>query len=760
MPDVGAPLAGARRTEDIPVDAPRARLPWPTRGDAWGGVAAMLVALPAAIGFGVTVFSAVGPGFAADGALAGIVGTVALGVLAALLGGTARLVSAPCAPAAAILSAFALEMAQRGDAPGAILLSLVLVGLVAGLLQLAFGLAGLGRLIRYIPYPVVSGYLTGVGILIIASQVPRLAGLPVDATIGQALQSPAAWDWRTIAIGLVTAGVMMAAPRITHRVPGTILGIGAGVLVYFALALADPRLQSLAGNPLVIGPLGASGAGPLDAFAGRWGSLAELQPANLGAIAGVALTLAALLSIDTLKTCVVLDRLTRTAHDPDRELAAQGIANAASAALGGISGAGTMGATLVGLGSGAETRATGLVQGLSALAAALILGAFLAWIPVATLAGILVAIGIRMIDREPLRYARSRTTVLDFLVVLAVVAVAIAVGLIAASAVGVGLSMVLFVREQSGGSVVRHRLDLGQAPSTWHRPEAQMERLARLSGEAVVIELQGALFFGNTHQLQAALAPEAKSRRFVIVDLKRVRSIDVTAAQAFIQLRDSLEERDARLLLSGVPEGRGNGGTGASLGGFLRRVGLVNPNRRTVRLFPDLDGAIAWVEERLLRESEAEIAPADEPPRELRDMELFAGYREETLADLAACMPVRAYAAGETVYARGSPGDELYWVRRGSVRLMASLGEKGAKQVAAFGPGDYFGGLAFLDNDPRPNDAVAATDTELYVLSRRDFEALAQRHRKLAFNLANAMARTLARRLRRSQLKLATLEEF
>ena len=731
------------------------RFQLPRRGDAWGGLAAMLVALPAAIGFGVTVFAAIGPGFAVHGALAGIVGTVLIGLVASWLGGTERLVSAPCAPAAAVLSAFALEMARRGDDPNVIVLMLVIIGVLAGLIQALLGFMGVGRLIKYIPYPVVSGYLTGVGLIIIGSQIPKLLGVPGDMTLWASLRAPASWDWRVIAIGVVTALVVVAAPRWTVRVPGTILGIVAGVTVYFLFASLDPGMLVLAGNDLVLGPLGGSGAGFLDSFVARWGAIGSMSPTHVTGLLGSAITLAALLSIDTLKTCVVLDKLTRSMHDSNRELIAQGVANVASSAFGGISGAGTMAATLVGLNSGSETRAVGMMQGLFALLAALILGAFIAWIPVATLAGILVAIGFRMIDREPLRFVKSRTTVLDFLVVVSVAVVAIAVGLIAASAVGVGLAMILFVREQSGGSVVRHKYELGQAPSTWHRPEAELEILSRKSSQAVIFELQGTLFFGNTYQLYIDLEHEIRTRRFVILDLNHVRSIDVTAAEVFNQVRDAIQERGARLLLCRAHVGRADGSSVSSL---LDQVGLLDPESKTVRVFPDLDGAIAYVEEHLLRESG--FKPADEAPMDLREMELFAGYKEETIADLEGAMQVRRYAAGETIYAQGSPGDELYWVRKGAVRLMASLGEKGTRPVAGFGRGDYFGGLAFLDNEPRPNDAVALTQTEVYVLSRKDFELIAPQHNKLAFNLASTMARTLAKRLRRTQVQLATLQEY
>ena len=177
-----------------------------------------------------------------------------------------------------------------------------------------------------------------------------------------------------------------------------------------------------------------------------------------------------------------------------------------------------------------------------------------------------------------------------------------------------------------------------------------------------------------------------------------------------------------------------------------------------MRVFPDLDSAIAHVEHRLLRESD--FTAPEEAPMELREMELFAGFKDDTLADLERAMQVRRYAPGETIYARGSEGDELYWVRKGSVRMMASLGDGRTRQVAGFGRGDYFGGLAFLDNEPRPNDAVAVTPTEVYVLERRAFQSLAERHKKLAYSIASTMARTLARRLRRTQVQLATLQEF
>lgn len=206
-------------------------------------------------------------------------------------------------------------------------------------------------------------------------------------------------------------------------VPGTIIGIAAGILAYVGISFVDPSLLELSGNTLVIGPLGATTEGYVELITSRWYQIGELKLSQVGALVGSAITLAALLSIDTLKTCVVLDQMTRTRHDPNRELAAQGFANVVSSTIGGMPGAGTMGASLVNLSSGAKTRLSGIIEGVMALVVALVLGAFVAWIPIATLSGVLIVVGLRMIDTDPLRFLESRSTVLDFSVVLAVVGV-------------------------------------------------------------------------------------------------------------------------------------------------------------------------------------------------------------------------------------------------------------------------------------------------------------------------------------------------
>ena len=732
-------------------------------GDFWGGLAAMLVALPAAVAFGVTIYSAVSPQFAAFGALAGILGAASIGLIAPTFGGTDRLISAPCAPAAAVLSAFAIELVRQGVAPGVIVLLLTVLGILAGLLQILIGFLGVGKLIKYIPYPVVSGYLTGVGLIIIGSQLSLFVGAPAGTRWWEAAISPQLWDMRALAVGGATVGVALIAPKLTKAVPATILGIIAGLATYFGLANNDPTMQVLAGNHLVLGELGATGDGYIGMITNRWHEIGNLTLAQVGGLFGSALTLAALLSIDTLKTCVVLDQMTRSRHEPNRELVAQGMANVTSSTIGGIPGAGTMGATLVNLSSGAQTRISGIAEGGLALVAALLFSAFIAWVPVATLAGVLIVIGLRMIDTEPLHFLETRATVFDFAVVAAVVGVALTIGLIAASATGVGLAIMLFVREQVGGSVIRRKSFVNQRSSTWYRPEVENQILEHKGDHAIIFELQGSLFFGTTNQLYLTLEPEIGQREYLLLDLGRVQSVDITAAHMLNQVRDMCAERGIPLLLSNIKERLPNG---YNLREFLEGTGLIpgkntesgNTAKSTVQVFPTIEAAIEWVEDRLI--GTEGIVANEQVALTVQEMDMFKGRKEDTLADLEARLEQRSYKAGQTIFTLGDPGGELFLIRRGDIRIMAPIaGSRRVHHIASFSQGDFVGGLAFLEGRPRSNTAIAQTDCDLYVLSIEQFNKIAEEHKRMAFTLLSAIARTLGQRLRHAEDELTLLQD-
>ncbi len=720
-------------------------------GDLWGGLAAMLVALPSAIAFGVTIFLPLGATYAAQGAIAGILGVTALGLIAGAFGGTNRLITAPCAPAAAVLSALAIQWSQNGITAESAVLMLTLMGLICGLIQVGFGAVGLGRLIKYVPYPVVSGYLSGVGLIIIISQVPKFLGPPKQVALWEGLASPSLWQWQGVAVGAVTIAVMVTAPMLTKAVPAAILGLASGVIAYFGLALADPALLTLPGNALVVGPLGGSGVSFGEAIAGRWKSIGGLDVAELGRLLVPAATLAVLLSIDTLKTCVVLDALTRSRHNSNRELVGQGLGNLASAFIGGVPGAGQMGATLVNMSSGAQTRLSGLIEGVLALIAFLILGTFIAWVPIPALAGILIVIGFRMFDRASLHLLKSRATILDFAVIVTVVVVALTVSLIAASGAGIALAVVLFIREQIRGSIVRGKAYGNQMFSKRVRLPDEMAILEKRGDHTAIFELQGSLFFGTTDQLYTTVEPELKTRTYIILDMRRVQSVDLTAVHMLEQIEGMLAERGAYLIFSHLPE---NVPSGQDMRQYFDQVGLVKSESH-IQTFSELDEALEWVEERLIEEEHLERML--EKPLELREIDVFLGRKASTLAALESCMDKRSYKAGEKIFAQGDAGDEMFLIRRGAVRIVLSLSEKQGHHLATFGRGDFFGEMAFLDPAPRSADALAFTDTDLFVLSRTRFDTLAEEHKKLAMGLVLSVARVLSIRLRYANAELRAL---
>ena len=717
-------------------------------GDLWGGLAAMLVALPSAIAFGVTIFAPLGGTYAAQGAIAGIIGATALGLIASTFGGTNRLITAPCAPAAAVLSGLAIQLSQGGASAESVVIMLTLVGLICGLLQLIFGAVGLGRLIKYMPYPVVSGYLSGVGLIIIVSQIPKFLGVPKGTHFWESLVAASLWQWQGITVGAVTVAVMVTAPMLTKAVPAAILALVAGVLAYFGLALADSALFSLAGNALVVGPLGGSGAGFGEAIAGRWKAVGSVDMTLLGTLLVPALTLAVLLSIDTLKTCVVLDALTRSRHNSNRELVGQGLGNLAATFVGGVPGAGQMGATLINMSSGAQTRRSGVIEGVLALVAFLLLGSLIAWVPIASLAGILIVIGVRMFDRNSLHLLKARSTILDFTVIATVVVVALTVSLIAASGAGIALAVVLFIREQIRGSIVRSKTYGNQMFSKRVRLPAEMAILEKRGDTTAIFELQGSLFFGTTDQLYTMLEPELKTRTYIVLDMRRVQSVDLTAVHMLEQVEATLAERDAYLIFSQLPA---NVPSGQDMRQYFDQVGLVKSERR-VQTFDELDEALEWVEERLIEEENLEHML--EKPLDLREIDLFLGRKESTLAALEAVMEKRTYKAGEKIFASGDAGDEMFLIRRGAVRIVLPLSGAQGHHLATFGRSDFFGEMAFLDPAPRSADAFAFTDTDLFVLSRARFDTLAEEHKKMAVALVLGVARVLAIRLRYANSEL------
>jgi len=734
-------------------------------GDIWGGLAAMLVALPSAIAFGLVIYAPLGSSYAAQGALAGMIGTIAIGITAPLFGGTPRLVSAPCAPAAALMGALAMDLQRPAGAaqagalgPEQILLLSTLVVVLAGTMQLLFGAAGGGRLIKYIPYPVVAGFLSAVGLLIVMGQLPKLLGVPLGTGLWAGITSPLLWQWSGLLVGGISVAAMVLAPRISQAVPAPIVGLAGGIVTYLGLGLWMPDLLTVSGNALVIGPIAGAEVSLFGSMAHHLAALShvnlQLAPKTLELLVVSALTLALLLSIDTLKTCVIVDAMTHTRHHSNRELMGQGLGNLASAFVGGVRGAGTAGATVVNLESGGRTRLSGILAGVFALAVFFLLGDLVAWVPLAALAGILIVVGARMVDWKSVLLLRRESTVFDFGVVATVVVTALSSTLITAAGMGLALAILLFLREQIRGTVVRRKSYGHQFFSKKSRLPDEIAILEDKGSQTAIYELHGSLFFGTTDQLLTELEADLKSRKYIILDMRRVHSVDFTAARILEQIQGRLAERHGLLIFTQIPY---NLPTGQDLQRYFDHVGLTRSSRK-VRVFPGLNDAMEWVEDRILKEARL-LQPEQGAPLELHEIDLLKGFDAETLEALSLCVKTQSFEAGQKIFSQGDAGDELFLIRQGTIRIVLPLNDGKGHHLATFARGDFFGDMAFLDEGLRSADAITSAPTDLYVLSRARFDAVADKYPAMGQKAFARLARALAIRLRQTNSELSALQE-
>ena len=721
--------------------------------DFWGGLASMLVALPSSVAFGILVYTNLGAEYAAHGAMAGLLGAAAIGIVTPFIGRTKGLISAPCAPAAAVLSA--LIVGLLSGMHGAtyksfeILPLIVITTFLAAILQIFYGTIGGGKLIKFIPYQVVSGYLSGVGVIIALGQVPKFLGLPKNTTLLSGLFQMELWQWPGIIVGIITIIVMIFSPKITKRIPAVILGLASGVASYFILGIFFPKLLILDGNSLIIGSINTTGSF-VQNIVFQWHALFHIKLSLLKPVLLPAVSLSVLLSIDTLKTCVGLDALTKNRHHSDRELIGQGFGNLTSALIGGMPGSGTMGPTLVNLSSGGTTPKAGLIEGLFILFALLFLDNAIAWVPIAALSGILLVIAYRMFDQSIFRLLRYPSGRLDFILILGVIVVALTFDLIAASGFGILLAVILFVRDQVLGNVIFQKNYLNQISSNIQRQQSERDILYQFGDQAVACKLQGNLFFGTTDQLYTQLESDLQTKKYILLDFRRVLSIDFTAIHLLELMHHQLREKGGKLIFSGMPSGTH---VKKDFELYLAQMGLLNSNNG-VMISETLDGALEWMENNILQ-SHGYVSKDSDQLLDLKNFNLFSDLSDEVLLSINACMTEKHLMSGEKVFSRGEVAtDEIFLVRRGRVDVLLPLAGGKRHHLASIGAGGFFGELAFLDKNIRSTDAEAKTATEIYIFSRSKFNQLCLQSPEIGTQVFSRLALVIAERLRATDAEL------
>jgi len=484
------------------------------RGDIFGGLTAGIVALPLALAFGVA---------SGAGAAAGLYGAIVLGFFAAIFGGTKTQISGPTGPMT-IVSASAVA-AFSGNPQ-----FVIAVFLIAGLAQIAVGSARLGTFVRFIPYPVVSGFMNGIGVIIILLQLEPLVGLPTVSSpmaallgLGTALGQI---HWQAALLGVLTICVVFFIPaRISRIVPSPLIALVLGT------ALAWEGHMDVA----MIGAIPSALPHP---------AMPGFELSQIGRIVGLGLALGVLGCIDSLLTSVVADSLTRQKHNSNRELIGQGIGNMVSALLGGLPGAGATMRTVVNIKAGGSTRLSGVIHALLLLAVLLGLGPLASHIPMAVLAGILVKVGVDIIDYRLLSLVK-RAPRTDLLVMVVVFGVTVFVDLIVAVGVGVTLAAAMVaVRTARQCSVSITEVEGGS--------EAIMaeEAIQRETDYLIqVVTIRGPFFFGTTANMQDKFAAMLGTQ-VVVFNCLDVPFMDISAVFALGETVEKLQASRITVLLA------------------------------------------------------------------------------------------------------------------------------------------------------------------------------------------------------------------
>ncbi|WP_372752861.1 SulP family inorganic anion transporter [Mariniflexile sp.] len=570
------------------------------RGDAFGGITAGIVALPLALAFGVS--SGLGPS-------AGLYGAIFLSFFAALFGGTNTQISGPTAPMTAVSMVViaGIVAVNDGDVNKA-LPAILIVFFLSGLMQIGLGALGLGKYIKYIPYPVVSGFMTAIGVIILITQIlpsigyyPKedeglvnqfkpqaeelilenilkeeagegilvledfketikraesisdedillesktLANNEASGVLGTLKVLPRAIqhiNWLELILALSTIIIIYGFKRITNKIPSTLVAlvVVSGAAVAFGLNYR-PIEEIPGGIPIP----------HLEIFTNF----------NVGTITPyvfTALTLALLGAIDSLLTSVVADNMTKTKHNPNKELVGQGIGNSIGAIFGGIPGAGATIRTVVNINSGGKTKLSGMIAGLMLLIILLGLGPIASRIPAAVLAGILITVGIGVMDYKGLKAIPSLPKDIKFgmlklssevLIMLVVLLLSSLWNLVYAVGIGLVIASLMFMKKI--GDLTAERSDVRTLKEEAWKDEIGFPE--KLKEEVFIKHINGPLFFGTTSDFQILAKQIPKTASTVVIRLEKMPYIDQSGLYAMEDVLVDLRKDNITVLFVGL----------------------------------------------------------------------------------------------------------------------------------------------------------------------------------------------------------------
>lgn len=489
--------------------------------DIGAGLTVGVIALPLAIGFGIA-----SGGTPAQGLWTAIIA----GLIVSLLGGSRFQIGGPTGAFVPVLAGIVATHGYNG---------LMLATLLAGVLLVLMGLFKFGALLRYIPYPVIAGFTTGIAVIIFLSQVPEALGLicsrPGHAPelLWEIATHAAGTNWHTAAIGAAGLLVVFLWPKVTTRVPAAIVAVVGLTLLTLLLHWEDVATIR-------------SKFGALPSALPGW-HFPEVNLMKLRELLGPAFTIAALGAIESLLSATVADGMTDTRHDSNAELIGQGLANIAAPLAGGFAATGAIARTAANIRSGARSPVAGVVHALALLAFVLLAARWAQFIPLAALSAVLMGVAVRMAEwdtfGEVWRGSRS-----DFAVMLATFLLTVIFDLTVGVSVGLVIAVVLFVRRMEQISQVKLL-----TPENDSEPEGSNSLRGREVPEGVVLfRFEGPLFFAAVEKLEFALRNHGGKPRAVIFRMRHVPAIDASALHSLEVAVEKMHRDDVRVLLTAV----------------------------------------------------------------------------------------------------------------------------------------------------------------------------------------------------------------
>ncbi len=476
------------------------------KNDIFAGVTAAVVALPLALAFGVA---------SGAGAIAGLYGAIILGFFAAAFGGTPTQISGPTGPMTVVVAATIATFPN--DFP-----AVMTVVFLAGIMQISFGIVGIGKWIKYIPYPVISGFMCGIGVIIIILQINPFLGVDgfssIIYTLTHLLETLQKVNYEAVIIASITLSIMFLTPsKISKIVPSALIAL---VFVTYFSILMGFNVKTIGeipmGLPEFVLPL-------------------SFDILKLSTILTLAITLSLLGSIDSLLTSIVADSKTKTKHNPKKELIGQGIGNMVCSFFGAIPGAGATMRTVININSGATTRISGIVHSITLLLIVLFLAPLASKIPLSVLAGILIKVGFDILDYKFLKIL-NKISRQNLLIMITVFLLTIFVDLIMAVGVGITISSIMAVYQVSRNT----RIKIARSKVSF---DIDIENT-----DIQIIKVNGSLFFGTASFLEDKLE-KLKGSKKIIIDCKNVSFFDISAIFTLEEIIEKFRNKDFEIIL-------------------------------------------------------------------------------------------------------------------------------------------------------------------------------------------------------------------